>query len=823
MPYFKKISTKTDIKCIFEKLHTSNQNIITKKRKKISESFFNDVWVKYRFTQSEKEDLAEKVRKYISPLSIETICTTNEPTDKIIKKNQLDVDRTGQTRFSLRLATKKRKIDSACDKQYINKYVKQNYLNFTIDNILCWVSATKTKNYLLGDQCVDWLAVYYEKFGITSHNLEPSEQVIAKSLIKDASHLNVLLEGGNTFENKIYAELRLIYKNDFVIVWSESDMNTYRSQISINGIIREGYEKVKSLMQRGVPIIAQAPLINDNNQSYGVADILIRSDYLSTLFKTFVPDADIYFKAPFLDTGDNNYHYRVIDCKWATITLCVDGLTIRNDAYIPAYKGQLAVYTACLESLQGYVPTKAYIMAKAWKIDKANIPDCQVELYRGYSAFDRPGVIDYQGKDYNYLEKTKNAIKWIQQVMTLGREWRYHQDKPSVPDMYPNMTKTFNPMYDKIKSIIAKRYKDPTMVWYVGTDHRKIAHDNGVMGTDNEKCTASLMRINNARGKIIDSILDINRVSQQDDIIRPLCIKNNMGDWQNNQSLDYYVDFETINYNIYIHPEDMDIDNSYIDSDVTFMIGVGFEHDPLINTVDLIKSLGIDSSKYNYVHNHDMVNGWEYVCFYLVQFKIQNEMEIFRLFFDFIVAKNEIHNIINKNDEKLKDSIISRIFHWTGAEVRFINRAINRILSGKYVQDREQNNSHSTNKNGNKNLSDLVSMFERTTKWIDMYKVFESEPIVIKGSYRFKLKHIGNAFYSHGLIDTVWKDGKMSDGFRAMLEAIELYRANQTITHSHPMYKEIVDYNEVDCRVIWEIVNYLRDNHCVPLENYTLM
>jgi predicted RecB family nuclease len=27
-------------------------------------------------------------------------------------------------------------------------------------------------------------------------------------------------------------------------------------------------------------------------------------------------------------------------------------------------------------------------------------------------------------------------------------------------------------------------------------------------------------------------------------------------------------------------------------------------------------------------------------------------------------------------------------------------------------------------------------------------------------------------------------------------------------------YKEIIDYNEVDCRVMWEIVKYLRKKHC---------
>src|SRR5436305_9145132 len=104
-----------------------------------------------------------------------------------------------------------------------------------------------------------------------------------------------------------------------------------------------------TLMERGVPIIAQAPLINDANKTFGVADILIRSDYLPVVFNTFTCDNEINIPAPNLPMiGNTTYHYRVIDVKWTTMILCVDGLTIRNEGRFPAYKGQLAVYTATL-------------------------------------------------------------------------------------------------------------------------------------------------------------------------------------------------------------------------------------------------------------------------------------------------------------------------------------------------------------------------------------------------------------------------------------------------------------------------------------------
>ena len=699
--------------------------------------------------------------------------------------------------------------------------------------MLGWVSATRTKYFLLHDQSIDWLNLYFDKIGIGPEIPTPEQILENKKLLKDASHIELLFEGGNVFEKKIYEELADIYGTDFVLVFNESDMKKYREEKSIDGMIRDANNRVKHLMNQGVPIIAQAPLINDENKTFGVADILIRSDYLEILFKEFTPDSEINVQAPLLsmktsdNRGDSTYHYRVIDCKWTTMVLCVDGLTIRNDSFFPAYKGQLAVYTAALESLQGYIPKIAYIMAKAWRIDKANIPDDDKHLFKGFSAFDRPGVINYAARDRDYLIKTKEAIQWMQQVMTEGRNLRYELAKPiktnkiklaTVEGMYPNMNKSYNPTFDKVKETLAKRYGDPTMVWYVGTKHRDNAHAKGIYDIRDPKCTLSVLGIpDQGRGPVIKEIIKINQYNQTKDLVRPKKITNNLFGWKDDNKLDYYVDFETINYNLYIDPYDMDIDCSYFDSDVTFMIGFGFNHDIQIDSELLIKGLNIDTSKCRYQINIDTKKGWEFICLYLVNFKLPNELEMFRLFYQFTILRQELVMHIYK-----VTGIQTRMFHWTAAELRFMSRAVHRIRSGEYtkhhIENKEMNFKTDTGKQVSvkqiqAELDSLIDNFNSSVLWIDMCKVFEKVPIVVKGSFRFKLKHIGNAFHANGLIDTHWGDGKMSDGFRAMMGAIKLYRTNVPMNISNQMFKEIIDYNEVDCRVVWEIVNYLRTNH----------
>ena len=701
--------------------------------------------------------------------------------------------------------------------------------NKTNKQMLGWVSATMTKNHLLDDMCSDWLEMYYQHFGITDHELTHDEASSHQTLIKDDSHINVLFQSGNEFENRVYRELKELFGDNFVQIFDDADMKVYREERSLDGILSVGNKKVQDMMFKGIPLIAQAPLINYNNNTYGVADILIRSDYLAILFASFDADPEIAISAPKLSTDSKphtNYHYRVIDIKWTTMNLCVDGITIRNDGRFSAYKGQVAMYTVALGKMQGYTPNYGYILAKGWKIDKSNISSSDISKYRGYGAFDRPGIICYTGRDSVYIEKTKEAIKWRQLLELEGHKWRYGLTEPTITEMYPNMSRDFTPKFSKIKEIIACRYGDPTLVWYVTAKNRKILHSSGIKSIADEKCTAKTLGLNDSakRGAIIDNILDINR--QEIDLVRPLRLPNivfdtkgrNLSNWKPVSKLDYYVDFETINYNVYMSPDDVNLDNNVSESDATFMIGLWFEREEKISSENILNKLGIDGSKYNFVVRYDPDTKHEFVNLVLLDFTMSNELEIFRLFHSFILIRREMMiNIYN-----LHNSIRSKLYHWTGAEIRFFESAVNRIISGKYIDQHMKNPTLTMEIDGKtitkekelKHLEELSAQFSVLSEWIDMYKLFESVPIVVKNAYRFKLKKIGNAMYKNKLIATHWPDGAMSDGFVAMMQMIQTYRQG-AIDLTAPKLVEVIDYNQIDCKVIWEIVTYLRCNHCI--------
>ena len=100
--------------------------------------------------------------------------------------------------------------------------------------------------------------------------------------------------------------------------------------------------------------------------------------------------------------------------------------------------------------------------------------------------------------------------------------------------------------------------------------------------------------------------------------------------------------------------------------------------------------------------------------------------------------------------------------------------------------------------------------------WFDLLKhVIRAEPVVVRGAFGFGLKAIARAFHAHGLIATSWGDSPV-DGMGAMVGA---WRCDDEAAQRGgrlvdvPLMEEIAAYNEVDCKVMMEILHYLRAHH----------
>jgi hypothetical protein len=149
-------------------------------------------------------------------------------------------------------------------------------------------------------------------------------------------------------------------------------------------------------------------------------------------------------------------------------------------------------------------------------------------------------------------------------------------------------------------------------------------------------------------------------------------------------------------------------------------------------------------------------------------------------FIDIMILDYKIRNNIN-----LKKNITPRFIHWSNAEITSLNLA---------------NQRH--NYMWNKWLNNIT--------WIDLYIIFKDEPICVHGAKTLKLKDIAKNMHKLNIIDTIWDTNGIEDGLNAMQEANKYYNNKNKNPN---IIRLIEEYNEIDCKVMWDIVRYLRINH----------
>ena len=615
-----------------------------------------------------------------------------------------------------------------------------------------WVSATKVANYLLNDPVLDWYKTYFKKLQYNNYDNKSLDIIDVKKITNGVSSnsnnnnsLNILFEMGHRFEEKVVEYLKENFPGQIKTVQNHYvPLNDYNMTLT------------KQYMQEGVPIIEQAPLYNEYNKTFGVADLLVRSDWVNKIIdsKPISPEDEL-LKAPNL-TG--NYHYVVIDIKWTTMDLCADGKKIRNSGRFPAYKGQLAVYNAIIGQLQGYTPPTAYILAKSYKYTTRKT------TIQGFNCFDILGHVSYSDFDESYITSTQKAVEWIRNMRSNGSSWSLIP--PSVEELYPNMCNTYDSGYKKQKKFQSDEIKELTSIYMVGHKNRKIGHENGIYRYDDPNCKASKLGIYGKKvAPVVNQMIQMENDKDSSMKIQPRVISNDLYGWQKKIDIEFFVDFEMLNTQFYT--KDINLKNSKGITDFLFMIGVGYEEN----------------------------NKFHYECFYADEITPECENNTVVRFIQFIEDRVSAHmKAYNIKDRGL---CFPKIFHWSPAEKSTL----------KHVENRHNNKL--INKLSNVEFD--LSVWDKTVTWVDFCKVFREEPIILKGVKEgFGLKGIAKQMYKNGWIETQWEDHGPADGLGAMMDACKYYRDKKTQAQT---FINIIKYNYADCKVVWEIVNYLRNNH----------
>ena len=581
-----------------------------------------------------------------------------------------------------------------------------------------WLKATDTKNFLLNDPLLDWLELVGHERGYLSdyerENYDPRMDFGA-----------FIVDKGTAFEEALIRVLRdSIHIVDF--------------EPSPQASILELTAQTKALLKKKPEAVYQACVAHTDSMTFGYPDLLVRSDVLAQWFTDLLSTQDAAYDAPLLDL--KGVHYRVVDIKFTTLSLTKNG-DLQDTGSASAYKGQVYIYNQALAELQGYWPKQAFVLGRGW---------VNPQKVRSNNALDRAAIVatDPEGDGKATARRTTAALTWLNELRTHGRTWTL-VPRPSVPELYPNMTHTEDAPWHKAKQLIAAELQELTQLWQVGVRRREKAHRQGIFQVSDVQHPQDVAITNPHQARTFEAILAINKEKNATPI-QPARIKAAVEQWGRTPQLEFYVDFETVS----------DLDDSFSTlpkrggSPMIFMIGCGYVY------------AGV----------------WSFKQFIATELTTSCEAEIIDAWWRHM-------------DEVRQAKAASKstpIIHWSAAEKLSLETAYN----------------SATNRH---NIQRWIN-----PPWFDFLKnVIRAEPVVVRGALGFGLKTFAKAMHNHGMIQTSWEDGP-ADGLGAMVgawNAAQDARKRGISFDSHPLVLEIARYNQIDTRVMWEIVSWLRAHH----------
>lgn len=607
-----------------------------------------------------------------------------------------------------------------------------------------WVSASSTRNYLNRDPLLDYLSYHHTALNRKHPVIVPT--VLSSSRERDPTNFNdYIMTQGKKFEQGVYS---LLFRK-----FDPSEIRDLGGDWGSCRPVRKFQDTIEAMTQ-GLPILINAVLHDPESKTYGIADLIVRSDYFRRLVSVSpLTHSEEHHPAPLFK--GRKYHYRVIDVKFHTLFLRSDGIHLLNSGSIPAFKGQLCIYNRIVAKVQGYDPGVSYVLGRRWKYSSKG------NDYFGSSCFDRLGSINYTigGVDNIIVQRTQDAINWIRDMRENGEEWDPFVSPAPRKELHANMCNRNDHPWHDVKVAIAASTKEITTLWMCGPKNREIAHSHGVIQWTDPRCTPETLGVTGEkRSRVLAEILKINQgidVPPNTKIL-PEYVTNNLFGWKNERDIEFFVDFES---GPDICPDFANLPEGSSHSSI-IMIGVGY----LCPELD----------------------EWIYRDFTVDRNILREEKKICADFAAYITEtarKYSAHSI--------------GLYHWSRAEPQMWLAASLRhdaLLDGFWT-DIDQH-------------------------WVDLLEVFREEPIVIKGCFNFGLKDVVKAMHEHGLISTMWdKENPCSDGAAAMVmaqRASEEAERRQVSMRELPLIQYMQKYNEIDCKVLAELLIYLRKHHSQP-------
>ena len=150
---------------------------------------------------------------------------------------------------------------------------------------------------------------------------------------EDKDFKNFFTDMGHLFEKRIIEYLVDTYGIDSVKQICEQN-----EIYGLNDIISLSKQTIK-LIEEKTPIIVSAPIVDFENKTYGIIDLIIRTDYFIKMFEK----SDNF--SSYIDCSD----YIVVDIKWKKLEI-IKKCFLSGSIKFKHYKSQVYIYTTALKN-----------------------------------------------------------------------------------------------------------------------------------------------------------------------------------------------------------------------------------------------------------------------------------------------------------------------------------------------------------------------------------------------------------------------------------------------------------------------------------------
>jgi hypothetical protein len=409
-------------------------------------------------------------------------------------------------------------------------------------------SATKFRNYFMGDPVIDYLNVYGEAFGFQKDDKGEN------------AYMEYIMQRGQEFEKYIMELFSPKFKKmTFVDIAREFP----------DGFNQDGVHETIRQMRLGIEVIYQGFLADKELRIHGIPDLLIRADKLRELFGGFYPEFDAIQDLPTRKGKLVFPHlYVVVDIKMSTLEFLKSG-TISRKKLMKVYAAQLFVYNKILENLlferteieTPFFQPNVFLLGPRLKIGDSLILDGKQNIARINLNKDLDIRSKTKTEEKIFSIEVRKALNWLKEMYANGESWDLLS--PSRDELRPNMKNKEDYPWHGVKSVLAKQQDGLS-------DRPGFSHEDSIAISQKRKTVEEhISEIKDSKRRRVMEVMNDVRTDDEADEAEIEMIKDHPAIVENPEKINLYVDFE------YISGSEFTFDPDYRTH--LYLIGMGYE------------------------------------------------------------------------------------------------------------------------------------------------------------------------------------------------------------------------------------------------------